>query len=63
MKKILLGIFSLMIVVGLQAQTKPTTAGKTATAVKPATAAKPVVLKTAEDSLSYAIGILDGNFY
>ena len=83
MKKILLGIFSLMIVVGLQAQTKPTTAGKTATAVKPTTAkpatagrpstakpstakpstANPVTLKTAEDSLSYAIGILDGNFF
>lgn len=89
MKKILLGIFSLMIVVGLQAQTKPTTAAKpsttkpaaakpsaakTAAAVKPTTAAKPttakpateakpVVLKTPEDSLSYAIGILDGNFF
>jgi FKBP-type peptidyl-prolyl cis-trans isomerase FklB len=79
MKKILLGIFSLMIVVGLQAQTKPTTAGKPttaakpATAVKPATAAKPstakpstanpVTLKTPEDSMSYAIGILDGNFF
>ena len=101
MKKILLGIFSLMIVVGLHAQTKPTTAAKpstakpstvkpataakTATAVKPTTAVKPataakpstakpatagrpstanpVTLKTAEDSLSYAIGILDGNFF
>ena len=48
-------------------------AAKTATAVKPTTAAKPttskpttpqpVILKTAEDSLSYAIGILDGNFF
>lgn len=95
MKKILLGIFSLTIVVGALAQTKTTTAAKpttkttsavkpvttakTATAVnpttakpataskpttsQPATAAKPVVLKTAEDSLSYAIGILDGNFF
>ncbi|MEY4628720.1 MAG: hypothetical protein RLZZ595_1046 [Bacteroidota bacterium] len=90
MKKILLGIFSLMMVVGLQAQTKPTTAGKPTTAAKPATAAKPstvkpataakpstakpataakpstanpVTLKTPEDSLSYAIGILDGNFF
>jgi len=98
MKKILLGIFSLTIVVGAVAQTKttttpkttptttkttttkttsavkPATAAKTATAVKPATAgkpttakpateAKPVVLKTPEDSLSYAIGILDGNFF
>ena len=35
--------------------TKPTT-------VKPSTA-QPVSLKTAEDSLSYAIGILDGNFF
>ena len=83
MKKILLGILSLMLVVGVNAQTKPTTAGKPTTAVKPATtkpsaakpatAAKPttskpttpqpVILKTAEDSLSYAIGILDGNFF
>lgn len=89
MKKILLGIFSLMIVVFLQAQTKPATAAKPAvakpttagkpTTVKPVTAAKPttskpataakattanpVTLKTAEDSLSYAIGILDGNFF
>ena len=97
MKKILLGIFSLTIVVGAVAQTKttptttkttttkttsavkPATAAKTATAVKPATAGKPttakpasaakpttsqpVLLKTAEDSLSYAIGILDGNFF
>ena len=108
MKKILLGIFSLTIVVGAVAQTKttptttkttttkttsavkPATAAKTATAVKPATAGKPttakpataaqpstakpatagrpstanpVTLKTAEDSLSYAIGILDGNFF
>ena len=90
MKKILLGIFSLMMVAGLQAQTKPVTAAKPAAAAKPATAAKPstaksataakpaakattavnptaaakpVVLKTPEDSLSYAIGILDGNFF
>jgi FKBP-type peptidyl-prolyl cis-trans isomerase len=85
MKNILLGIFSLTIVVGVVAQTKttpptkttsavkPTTVGKPATAAKPttskpttpqpATAAKPVLLKTAEDSLSYAIGILDGNFF
>ena len=78
-----------MLVVGVNAQTKPASAGKPATAVKPtttkpsaakpataakpttskpttpqaATAAKPVLLKTAEDSLSYAIGILDGNFF
>ncbi len=85
MKKILLGIFSLTIVVGVVAQTKttpptkttsavkPTTVGKPATAAKPTTAkpatagrpstVPPVILKTAEDSLSYAIGILDGNFF
>jgi FKBP-type peptidyl-prolyl cis-trans isomerase len=44
------------------AKTTTTTAAKPA--AKPATAAKPaVILKTAEDSLSYAIGILDGNFF
>lgn len=86
MKKILLGIFSLTIVVEALAQTKTTTkttttkttsavkpTAKTTTAVKPATAGKPttskpttsqpVLLKTPEDSLSYAIGILDGNFF
>ena len=51
---------------------KPASAGKptTTTATKPVakttatTAAKPAVaLKTPEDSLSYAIGILDGNFF
>lgn len=77
MKKILLGILSLIMVVGAVAQTKTTSAvkpaAKTTTAVKPttskpATAAKPttsqsVLLKTPEDSLSYAIGILDGNFF
>ncbi len=51
---------------------KPASAGKptTTTATKPVakttatTAAKPdVALKTPEDSLSYAIGILDGNFF
>jgi FKBP-type peptidyl-prolyl cis-trans isomerase FklB len=45
---------------------KPTTS-KPATAAKPSTAkpstANSVSLKTAEDSLSYAIGILDGNFF
>jgi FKBP-type peptidyl-prolyl cis-trans isomerase len=51
---------------------KPAVKPATTTAVKAATVAKPatkttattaVVLKTAEDSLSYAIGILDGNFF
>lgn len=90
MKKILLGIFSLMIVVGAVAQTKTTTTTKTTPTTKttsvvkpaatskptttttkattttkttPTAAPKPVVLKTPEDSLSYAIGILDGNFF
>lgn len=40
---------------GKLSATKPTT-------LKPA-AAEPVSLKTPEDSLSYAIGILDGNFF
>ncbi len=83
MKKILLGIFSLLMIVGVHAQTKPATAAKPSapkaaaavktTTAKPAAAAKAtvskpqtpqaVVLKTPEDSLSYAIGILDGNFF
>ena len=43
---------------------KPAAKTTTTPAAKPATAAKPaVILKTAEDSLSYAIGILDGNFF
>ncbi len=88
MKKILLGITGMILVLTINAQTKPATAAKPATAGKPAakpasagkpttttatkpvakttatTAAKPAVaLKTPEDSLSYAIGILDGNFF
>ena len=86
MKKILLGITGMILVLTLNAQTKPATAGKPAaaakttattkttttssvkstatkpTTVKPSTA-QPVSLKTPEDSLSYAIGILDGNFF
>jgi len=54
------------------AQTKTATkpvAPKTATAAKPVVkkvvpATKPaIVLKTAEDSMSYSIGVLDGNFF
>lgn len=52
------------------AQTKPApkTPAKPATTAKPATAAKPAtpaapVLKTAMDSMSYAIGVLDGTFF
>ncbi len=88
MKKILLGITGMILVLTINAQTKPVSAAKPATAAKPAakpasagkpttttatkpvakttatTAAKPAVaLKTPEDSLSYAIGILDGNFF
>jgi FKBP-type peptidyl-prolyl cis-trans isomerase len=94
MKKILLGITGMILVLTINAQTKPASAGKPATAAKPAAAAKPVTvakpaakattttatkpvakttattaakpavaLKTPEDSLSYAIGILDGNFF
>ena len=58
-----------------QTKTAPKTAApavkaaapKTATAAKPvakAVPAKPaIVLKTAEDSMSYSIGVLDGNFF
>ncbi len=87
MKKILLGITGMILVLTINAQTKPVSAAKPAAAAKPATAAKsttttaavkssttkpstvkpstsqPVSLKTPEDSLSYAIGILDGNFF
>jgi FKBP-type peptidyl-prolyl cis-trans isomerase len=89
MKKILLGITGMILVLTINAQTKPASAGKPATAAKPATTGKPttttakqttatkpvakttattaakpaVALKTPEDSLSYAIGILDGNFF
>jgi FKBP-type peptidyl-prolyl cis-trans isomerase len=43
-------------------------APKTATAAKPVAKAAPttksaIVLKTAEDSMSYSIGVLDGNFF
>jgi FKBP-type peptidyl-prolyl cis-trans isomerase len=90
MKKILLGITGMILVLTLNAQTKPATSGKPAAAAKPAakttatakttttssvkssatkpttvkpSTAQPVSLKTPEDSLSYAIGILDGNFF
>jgi len=62
-----LGLFSVSF-----AQTKTATkpvAPKTATAAKPVVkkvvpATKPaIVLKTAEDSMSYSIGVLDGNFF
>jgi len=40
----------------------PATASKPSTVAKPASPAKPV-LKNALDSMSYAIGMLDGNFF
>ena len=63
MKKISLIISCLLVTSIIYSQTKP----KPAVAVKKpvaAIAAKPAFsLKTASDSLSYAIGILDGNFF
>ncbi len=64
MKKIVLFSVSLVILSFSEAQVKTTPANKPAAAKKPVTAAKPVpVLKNAKDSMSYAIGMLDGNFF
>ena len=72
MKKLFFLSLSLSLFSVSFAQTKTATkpvAPKTATAAKPVVkkvvpAAKPaIVLKTAEDSMSYSIGVLDGNFF
>jgi len=72
MKKLFLLSLSLSLFSVSFAQTKTATkpvAPKTATAAKPVVkkvvpATKPaIVLKTAEDSMSYSIGVLDGNFF
>ncbi len=72
MKKLFFLSLSLSLFSVSFAQTKTATkpvAPKTATATKPVVkkvvpAAKPaIVLKTAEDSMSYSIGVLDGNFF
>jgi len=67
-----LGLFSVSF---SQTKTAPKTAApavkaappKTTTAAKPVAKAAPaktaIVLKTAEDSMSYSIGVLDGNFF
>jgi len=55
---------SLMVCLAATAQTKPAPKPAAKPAAKPATAAKPAfVLKTKADSVSYAIGLLDGSFY
>jgi FKBP-type peptidyl-prolyl cis-trans isomerase len=72
MKKLFFLSLSLSLFSVSFAQTKTVTkpvAPKTATAAKPVVkkvvpATKPaIVLKTAEDSMSYSIGVLDGNFF
>mgnify|MGYP000545096369 FL=1 len=72
MKKLFFLSLSLSLFSVSSAQTKTATkpvAPKTATAAKPVVkkvvpATKPaIVLKTAEDSMSYSIGVLDGNFF
>ena len=72
MKKLFFLSLSLSLFSVSFAQTKTVTkpvAPKTATAAKPVVkkvvpAVKPaIVLKTAEDSMSYSIGVLDGNFF
>jgi len=66
-KKITFSVLLTSAGLSVLAQTKPATATKPAAAAsKPAaakTAASTVVLKTAEDSLSYAIGVSVANFY
>jgi FKBP-type peptidyl-prolyl cis-trans isomerase len=64
MKKFFLLSFSIIMFVVVQSQVKPGTASKPVAAKKPATAVKPVsTLKNSLDSMSYAIGMLDGNFF
>ncbi|MCU0394722.1 MAG: FKBP-type peptidyl-prolyl cis-trans isomerase [Chitinophagaceae bacterium] len=74
MKKILIAAAAVAMSAGATAQTKTSTAkppAKPAPATKPATTAKPApkpaapafVMKTGLDSLSYALGILDGSFF
>jgi FKBP-type peptidyl-prolyl cis-trans isomerase len=69
MKKTVLLIFTLSISLAIFSQTKkavgaPTTKPPIASSTpKVPTTKPPVVLKTATDSLSYAIGVLDGNFF
>lgn len=78
MKKLFFAFFSMTAIIFVQAQTKTapkaavkapvTAAPKSAAATKPAAKAtsssKPsLVFKTAEDSMSYSIGVLDGNFF
>jgi FKBP-type peptidyl-prolyl cis-trans isomerase len=63
MKKIALlaGSFTFMFIAQAQVKTSTT---KPAPAKKPVAAAAPVnTLKNAKDSMSYAIGMLDGNFF
>jgi FKBP-type peptidyl-prolyl cis-trans isomerase len=66
MKKILFATALAAMCMQVQAQTKKPAATKPAaakpTAAKPATASA-VALKTGLDSLSYALGILDGSFF
>jgi FKBP-type peptidyl-prolyl cis-trans isomerase FklB len=70
MKKIFVIILSAGMILPAIAQQKTTTPVKPATSAKPAPAktapaktATAPVLKTSMDSMSYAIGMLDGNFF
>jgi FKBP-type peptidyl-prolyl cis-trans isomerase len=61
MKKVLI-LFMVVLFTNASAQTKPAPANKPAPKTAPATPA-PTVLKNGVDSLSYAIGVLDGTFF
>lgn len=65
MKKLITVFLFSTILAGLNAQTKPVPKVAPKPAAKPVVAAKPapVPLKTTLDSVSYAIGMLDGNFF
>ena len=67
MKQFLLIIFLLTICAAGFSQTKPAPAKKPATPVTPAVTTKPAPsvspLKTTLDSMSYAIGLIDGKFF
>jgi FKBP-type peptidyl-prolyl cis-trans isomerase len=62
----ILGFMFLATTVAAQTKPAPKTTAKPSTTAKPAAAAKPApaaTIKTSLDSLSYAIGVLDGSFF
>lgn len=63
MKKTLLIVFLYAVCFSTNAQTKPAVKKKPVPAQKPAATTNTVVLNTALDSLSYALGVLDATFF